>query len=186
MRTRPVSYVDPVVTELVEHIQGFYRQRYGHHDRAPIDPAQFEPPAGRFLLGEVGDRPVACGGWRRVEQPDAEQPGDGVEGAAAAVPFVAELKRMFVLPEARRNGYARALLAVLERDAASAGACRMVLETGSEQPEAIALYVSSGYTASPPFGYYRCEPRSRFFGKDLHPCPPGEGADRVDGDLCTR
>jgi len=44
---------------------------------------------------------------------------------------------------------------------------RAVLETGTKQPEAIALYTSSGYTEIPHFGVYKNEPESRCFGKEL-------------------
>jgi hypothetical protein len=43
----------------------------------------------------------------------------------------------------------------------------MVLETGIVQPEAIALYLSSGYENIPGFGYYRDSPLSRCFGRRL-------------------
>jgi hypothetical protein len=48
-----------------------------------------------------------------------------------------------------------------------------VLETGTRQPEAIALYLSSGYVPVEKFGTYRDEPDSRCYGKDL-----GGAADR--------
>ena len=47
------------------------------------------------------------------------------------------------------------------------GAAAMVLETGLRQPEAIALYESSGYTPVAGFGYYKDAPLSRCFGKRL-------------------
>ena len=43
----------------------------------------------------------------------------------------------------------------------------MVLETGTAQPEAIALYVSSGYEPAAKFGHYRFEPQSRCYAKGL-------------------
>jgi hypothetical protein len=43
----------------------------------------------------------------------------------------------------------------------------MILETGLAQPEAIALYESSGYTRIPSFGYYKDEPLNRCFAKPL-------------------
>ncbi|WP_016701259.1 GNAT family N-acetyltransferase, partial [Actinoalloteichus spitiensis] len=101
-------------------------------------------------------RPVACGGWRRVaEAEDGVGPGD------------AELKRMFVLPSARGRGLARSLLVYLEVAARDAGYRRMVLETGTEQPEAMALYRSEGYEPIPNFGTYREHPLSRCFAKSL-------------------
>lgn len=72
-----------------------------------------------------------------------------------------------MVPAARGKGLSRVLLAELERRAVAAGRCRLVLETGTEQPEAIALYSSSGYTETAHFGVYRCEPGSRCFSKDL-------------------
>ena len=42
-----------------------------------------------------------------------------------------------------------------------------MLETGARQPEAIALYQSSGYERMPNFGTYRYHPDSLCFGKAL-------------------
>ena len=53
------------------------------------------------------------------------------------------------------------MLAHLEATAYAAGAEAAVLETGIAQPEAIALYESSGYVHVPGFGYYRDSPLSR-------------------------
>ena len=52
---------------------------------------------------------------------------------------------MYVIPAGRGRGYARVVLAHLERTAADAGADWLVLETGDMQPEAIALYESFGF-----------------------------------------
>jgi hypothetical protein len=54
-----------------------------------------------------------------------------------------------------------------ERTAASAGASRMVLETGAPQPEAVALYRSSGYSPIPAFGLYADSKHSIHLGKKL-------------------
>ena len=74
---------------------------------------------------------------------------------------------MYVAPSARRRGYARAVLTHLEDTARAAGADVMVLETGTEQPEAIAMYVAHGYVLVEEFGYYAWSPKSRCFGKPL-------------------
>ena len=74
---------------------------------------------------------------------------------------------MYVVPQARGRGLARGMLAHLERTAAEAGARVMVLETGTAQPEAIALYESSGYTRIPSFGHYKWSPENRCFAKSL-------------------
>jgi ribosomal protein S18 acetylase RimI-like enzyme len=59
------------------------------------------------------------------------------------------------------------MLAHLEATAAAAGAEAIVLETGIRQPEAIALYESSGYTPIPLFGFYRDSPQCRCFARSL-------------------
>jgi putative acetyltransferase len=79
----------------------------------------------------------------------------------------AELKRMFVAPEARGAGVATALLAALETTAVGLGVTRLVLETGPRQPDAIALYEKHGYRAIPNFGPYINDPLSLCFAKDL-------------------
>ena len=59
------------------------------------------------------------------------------------------------------------MLAELERTAAAAGHEVVVLETGTEQPEAMALYVSAGYHPIDGFGHYAGQPLSRAFRKQL-------------------
>ena len=137
----------PDALELIELVQGEYVIRYGGRDEAPIDVAEFLPPEGLFLVARIDGEPAGCGGWRDL--------GDGR----------AEIKRMFTAAEHRNRGVARTLLAELERTAAAAGIEELVLETGSVQPEAIALYESSGYRPIEGFGYYAGRPLSRSFGK---------------------
>ena len=114
--------------------------RYGGVDTTPIHPLELMPPDGLFLLAYDDDRPVAMGGWRvHVEERSGRVPGERA----------AEIKRMYVVDAARGRGFARRVLAALERTAAAAGCDLMVLETGEAQPEAIALYRSAGYTRDP-------------------------------------
>ena len=149
LELRVVRYDDPVAQELVAEVQAEYVLRYGGPDRTPVDVEEFTPPRGLFLVGLVGDVPVAAGAFRAH--------GDGV----------AEIKRMYVRRAHRGRGLGRALLDELERRARAAGHRRVVLETGTRQPEAIALYAASGYEPIEKFGIYRCEPSSRCYGKDL-------------------
>ena len=65
---------------------------------------------------------------------------------------------MYTAPTARGRGVARRMLAAVEESARAHGRRRMILETGDKQPEAIALYNSSGYERIDNFGYYRDEP----------------------------
>lgn len=57
---------------------------------------------------------------------------------------VVEVKHLYVVPAARRRRVAAALMDAFEAEAAVRGAA-IVLETGTEQPEAIALYRGRGY-----------------------------------------
>jgi hypothetical protein len=59
------------------------------------------------------------------------------------------------------------MLAHLEQTARAAGAVVMVLETGLGQPEAIALYESSGYTPIPGFGFYKDARLARCYARPL-------------------
>jgi putative acetyltransferase len=69
-------------------------------------------------------------------------------------PGVAEVKRMYVKPEARGNGVARAVLAELEKWAGELGFKECILETGIMNPEAIQLYRSSAYEPMSNYGQY--------------------------------
>jgi GNAT superfamily N-acetyltransferase len=156
LRIRPVGYTDPEARALVAELQADLATRYGGPDDTPLDAGVFDPPNGAFFLGYLGEVPVTTGGWRF--RPDVSRLG----GRRAA-----EVKRMYVAPSGRRQGLARAVLAHLERTAAAAGADVMVLETGTAQPEAIALYTSAGYEPVEPFGHYAWSPQNRCYGKRL-------------------
>jgi len=142
-------YRSDVVRELEAEVQAEYVVRYGGPDETPVDPTQFAPPDGAFVVAYVGDEPVAMGGFRRHDE-------DSVE-----------VKRMFVAVGHRGRGHARAVLAELERLAREAGYRRVVLETGMRQPEAIELYASAGYTPIAGFGHYRDSPLNRCFARLL-------------------
>ena len=155
---RQVRFTDPDALLLIDEVQAEYVVRYGSPDETPLDPTYFDPPDGAFFLGYRGGVPSAMGGWRF--RPDVT----ALDRAVAA-----EIKRMYVVPAARRTGLARVMLAHLEATAHAAGADVMVLETGLAQPEAISLYTSSGYEPIGGFGYYKDYPKVRYYGRRLPP-----------------
>lgn len=104
---------------------------------------------GVFVVATLDGEPVGCGALRRL---------DGATG---------ELKRMFVAPEARRLGVGRGLLGELERHARALGLSRLVLETGVEQHEALAMYERAGFDRIPCFGEYERSKASICMGKAL-------------------
>jgi GNAT superfamily N-acetyltransferase len=153
---RAARFGDPDTQRLVAEVQAEYVERYGGPDETPLDEGVFDPPKGAFFLGHLDGVPVAMGGWRRRED---VHPWGSREAA--------EVKRMYVASSGRRRGFARAILRRLEESARAAGADVMVLETGTAQPEAIALYTAMGYEQIDKFGYYAWSPQARCFGKRL-------------------
>jgi putative acetyltransferase len=79
----------------------------------------------------------------------------------------AEIKRMFVAPEARGQKLGLRLLQKLESIASDAGVTLLRLETGVKQPEALALYRSAGFVEIGPFGHYQPDPLSLFMEKSV-------------------
>jgi DNA-binding MarR family transcriptional regulator/GNAT superfamily N-acetyltransferase len=91
------------------------------------DAYELTPPSGALLIARLNGRPVGCGALK----------------FHAGAP--AELKRMWVAPEARGLGLGRRILQELERQARDRGVEYLRLETNRSLNEAIALYRGSGY-----------------------------------------
>jgi GNAT superfamily N-acetyltransferase len=115
---------------------------------------QVTPPHGAFVVARLDGVAVGCGAVRAL-----------VVGPGG----VAEIKRMYTVPSARRRGISRALLARLEAEASGLGYRRLQLETGLRQPEAIALYESAGYHRIATYGQYEGDELSVCFAKHLPP-----------------
>lgn len=151
-----VPFTHPDVQHLVEEVQAYYVTIYGGPDESPIVDGEFEHPHGGFVLATDATGPVAMGGWRL--RADLAPLFDG---------SVAEIKRMYVTPRARRRGLSRLVLADLERGAHAAGVSTVVLETGIVQQDALALYESSGYERTIDFGHYADSDLSRCYAKKI-------------------
>lgn len=149
---RPMRYGAPLAQRLVAAVLADLGERYGGPgDETPVDPMEFDPPDGVFLVAWRDSEPVGCGGWRSHDE-------EGV---------VAELKRMYTTPSARGLGVARAVLAAVEESARASGRTRLILECGDRQPEARSLYETSGYVRIENFGFYRDAPACVSYGRDL-------------------
>jgi GNAT superfamily N-acetyltransferase len=147
---RPARFADPAVQALVKEVLADLGERYGSSgDDTPVALTDFDPPDGAFFTA-VDERGalVGCAGWRRHEDD-------------------AELKRMYSAPAARGQGLARRMLGVIEDSARAAGLKRLILETGTKQPEAIGLYESAGYERIEDFGYYKGYENVLSYAKDL-------------------
>jgi DNA-binding MarR family transcriptional regulator/GNAT superfamily N-acetyltransferase len=97
------------------------------------DPHELTPPNGHFVVARLRQLPVGCAALKL----HGDQP--------------AELKRMWVSPEARGLGLGRRLLLEMERRANEAGVSVLRLETNGSLTEAIAMYRKYGYQEVPPF-----------------------------------
>jgi GNAT superfamily N-acetyltransferase len=107
-------------------------------------PADFAPPGGRFVVLYEDGVAVAGGGVKRL---DAE---------------ACEIKRMYVVPEARGRGLGRALLEALEAEARRLGYRLARLDTGPQQPGAQRMYETAGYRAIEDFN---ANPFASFWGE---------------------
>ena len=133
LRFVAVRQDDPLAAPLLAELASEYAQRYGGTAKKVLTwlrnypAAEFAAPGGGLLIGLLDGRPVTGGAFRRFD------------------PATAELKRIWTDSRFRQQGLAKALLAALEARITGRGYRRIYLTTGDRQPEAEALYLSSGY-----------------------------------------
>jgi GNAT superfamily N-acetyltransferase len=108
-------------------------------------PRELGPPGGVFLVGFDESGAAVCGGGVK----------DIGEGAC-------EIKRMYVVPEARNGGRGRELLEALEGAARELGYVCARLDTGPEQHGARRMYQAAGYE---PIENFNGNPMATFFGE---------------------
>jgi DNA-binding MarR family transcriptional regulator/GNAT superfamily N-acetyltransferase len=115
------------IEQYFEELNARFESGFDPAHSIPAEAEELVPPAGLLLIARLRGRPVGCGALK----------------FHAGAP--ADLKRMWVAPEARGLGLGRRILAELERRAAAAGFHKVRLETNRSLNEAIQLYRSSGY-----------------------------------------
>jgi GNAT superfamily N-acetyltransferase len=151
VKVEPAFWDDADVQRLTTAQQTEVRARYGGKDEPGTHPSAVD--VGVVLVAREDDgTPLGCGALRAL-------------GGSAA-----EVKRMYVVPEARGRGISKALLAALEDAARERGWTTLRLETGPLQPEALGLYTSAGYRPIAAFGGYVGDPdaeASLFFERSL-------------------
>ncbi|MEU6339743.1 GNAT family N-acetyltransferase [Streptomyces sp. NPDC046977] len=133
----PLSVDDPVSRDLLwRYYDDIVSRYYGRPmTRKEIDDLLAEDtsddlagPTGAFFVGRYGGTPSGCAGVRLL------------------APGVAELRRVWVVPAARRTGGAALLVAAVERAAAEHLGARVIrLDTRPDLVEARALYARLGY-----------------------------------------
>jgi DNA-binding MarR family transcriptional regulator/GNAT superfamily N-acetyltransferase len=129
-----IAAEDPTTRDARWCIEQYFAELAARFE-AGFDPARsipaaaedLTPPSGLLLIARRREQPVGCGALK-------------LHGREPA-----ELKRMWVSPDARGLGLGRRLLSSLEQSAAEAGATAVRLETNGALTEAIALYRDAGY-----------------------------------------
>ncbi len=133
---RPGRSDEPPGRELMSELNDLLDAQYAGRIGRPgsvTTPDEMIPPDGVFLIGYDGERAIAIGGLRRL--------ADGL----------CEIKRMYVLPDARSRGAARALLAALEDAGRELGYERVRLDAGPEQKHSRVLFEATGYVEIPAY-----------------------------------
>jgi putative acetyltransferase len=137
-----------LITSLNAELQAMYPEPGANHFK--LDPGEVAEGRGAFLVVYREGTPVGCGALRMLD------------------PETGELKRMYVDPTQRGQGLGRRLVEALEAEARALGVQRLVLETGTRQLAALALYEATGFRPIPLYGEYCLSPdTSVCLGKEL-------------------
>jgi GNAT superfamily N-acetyltransferase len=127
---------DPEASALIAAMEEEVIARFGPADSertAAVAQGELSPPGGAYVVLSLDGRAVAGGGVRRLD--------DGL----------GEIKRMYVVADARKRGLGRVLLGALEEAAAELGYARVRLDTSTELPGTVGLYRSAGYRDIPDY-----------------------------------
>ena len=107
------------------------------------------PGTGAFFVVRLDGAPIGCGAVRKLNADEAE------------------LKRMFVRPEARKRKIGAAIVDALETEARALGVKRLLLETALYLESAVRMYERAGFTPIDNYGEYVGSADSYCMGKTL-------------------
>ncbi|HRE82567.1 MAG TPA: GNAT family N-acetyltransferase [Opitutaceae bacterium] len=118
----------------------------GFEEELATLPGRYAAPNGALWLAKIDGQAVGCIGLRAFSKKEGE------------------LKRLYVLPEQRGRGVARALVVKALEGARAAGYTTVVLDTLATMTAAIQLYTSVGFRPAEPYYpnplpgvlYFRC------------------------------
>ncbi|MGV8884376.1 MAG: GNAT family N-acetyltransferase [Microbacteriaceae bacterium] len=127
--------LDPLVGHVLADLEREYDERYGDMFDQPASveinryPAStFSAPDGTFVMLVRDGQAISGGAFMRLDE------------------TTVEVKRMWTHPDFRGQRLAGVILTELEQEAARRGFSSVVLSTGPRQPEAVRLYIATGYT----------------------------------------
>jgi putative acetyltransferase len=118
--------------ELDAELRGIYGSLQAVYDQHNV-----LDPFDTAIVGYRDTEPVACGCFKTIDRERVE------------------IKRLYVTPKFRRQGFSSKVLQALETWAAQLGYATVLLETGKGQPEAISLYRKFGYQIITNYGPYQ-------------------------------
>jgi putative acetyltransferase len=133
--------------ELIAELDAYLTSLYPPERNYLVDVESLCAAGVTFFLARCDGVTAGCGAVRRLDESSAE------------------VKRMYVKPQLRGRGIGLAILRAVEARARELGVSRLLLETGTAQPEALALYEREGYRRRRAYGEYRAESSSVFMEK---------------------
>ncbi|HLS87977.1 MAG TPA: GNAT family N-acetyltransferase [Burkholderiales bacterium] len=142
---------EPACRRLLERLDAGLSALYPPEEYDPITLRELLEPHVTFVAARHGGEVVGCGALVRR----------GSE--------YAEVKRLYVDPAVRGLGIGKQIMRALEDRGAAEGYRILRAETGTRQPEALALYRRFGYRRIGPFGGYPDCPTTVFLEKRLDP-----------------
>jgi putative acetyltransferase len=153
---KPERADHPQVVALLDAVDRYLGELYEPEANHILSVSDLLAPEVSFFVARQGDTIVGTGAVRRM-------PG---EADTAGQPY-GEVKRMYVDPAVRGQRIGERLLQTLEGSLRQQGVALALLETGSEQREAVRLYERSGYMRRDAFGGYPDNGLSLFMSKAL-------------------
>lgn len=149
-----IAKEDPRSPDALRLLSEFVDEVKKRYDSTPADVGVFDPelvsvPRSVFLIARRDGIAVGCGALVPMDE------------------HRVEIKRMFVAPAERGVGIATMIIGELERLAREFGYDAMRLETGSRQPESIALYGKSGFYRIPNFPPYENDAAAFCYEKQI-------------------
>ncbi len=144
---------EPAAQILLAGLSTHLADLYGYQVDLARSTQAMQQPNVHFLGVRQDGELVGCGAVKLIKDAGAEAYG--------------EIKALFVAEAQRGRGHSRAIMQALEAQLRSVDIQLARLATGTRQPEAVALYVSLGYTPCAPFGGQQADDLTVFMQKSL-------------------
>lgn len=149
MNIVPTDPFSEEANEIIAELTSELAERYNEPGGGAFKPEDVTVQRSIFLTIREGDLTIGCGALRPVDEDTCE------------------VKRMYVNPAYRGRGYSKEILSALEAKAKFFNYKTIILETGKRQPEALGLYIRSGYQVIANYGIYKDREMSVCFKKDI-------------------